>query len=67
MKPQSKTPLQRRLEAFIKEHNGVQAAAAALGVNRTYLWKLRHGRHTTPSDKLLEKLGFKRVEKLVSI
>jgi DNA-binding CsgD family transcriptional regulator len=65
MKPQSLTLLQRRVIKYIAEHGGMLAAARSLGVHRSYLWKLREGKHMSPSGKLLEKLGLRSTEKLV--
>jgi hypothetical protein len=67
MKPPNPTALQRRVIQYIEEHGGMLAAAHALGVHRSYLWRLREGQCVSPGDKLLEKLGYRRVERLVEL
>ena len=58
----AKSDLQKRIEALIKEHGGVRAAAAACRVDPSYLCRMRDGVQVGPTDRTLERLGLKRVE-----
>lgn len=40
-------------------HGGFRAAAHATGVDVGYLYRLREGQKTEPSDKTLQKLGLR--------
>jgi hypothetical protein len=59
-----KTDLQRHIEKLVKQYGSWRAAAKACGVDLGYLWKMHRGEKRNPTDKTLEKLGLRRVEKL---
>ena len=47
------------VEALIAKHGGYKAAAAVLGITRSYLWRIANGqRH--PSEEVLKKLKLQR-------
>jgi len=48
------------LNAFIKKHKTQAAAAAELGIARSYLSEIVNGRRDF-SDPILEKLGLRRI------
>ena len=52
--------LNKAIEARIKQHAGLRAAARALQIDAAYLCRVKHG-EKGPSDKLLRKLGLRRV------
>ena len=52
--------LQERARAAIKQHNGLRAAARALGINHSTLLFLAEGRRTTATVRTLQKLGLQQ-------
>lgn len=66
-KEPTRTELQKQLDELIKTHGSLRAVARECGVDPAYLWRVYRGKIRTVSDKTLEKLGFKRVEKLALI
>lgn len=54
------TTLQTAVEALIRKHDGLRAAARAIGIDAGYLSRLRTGKRTDPSDEQLFKLGLER-------
>jgi hypothetical protein len=60
-----KSDLQKHIDKLVKQHKGLRAAARALGIDPAYLWRLQQGRTAAPGDKVLEKLGLRRVERLL--
>lgn len=55
--------LAERINEFAKRHGSLHAAAKVLGVNVSYLTRLRNGEKTNPNARLLKKLGLKKVVK----
>jgi hypothetical protein len=53
--------LRERIEALTTKHGSLRAAARVLGVDPSYLLRLRDGSKTNPSDALLRKLKLRRV------
>lgn len=51
----------RRVRKLIAEHGGVRPAARALGIDPSYLVRLRDGTKDNPSDDTLARLGLERV------
>jgi hypothetical protein len=50
-----------RIEQLIKQHGSLRAAGRAIKVDPAYLLRLHAGTKTEPSDKVLRKLGLRRV------
>ena len=48
------------VERVIAKHGGLRKAARAIDVNFAYLWRLKAGKKTNPSARILRKLGLKR-------
>ncbi len=59
------TLIARRIDALTERHGSLRAAARVLKVDAGYLSRLRDGLKTNPSDRLLKKLGIKRVVTIV--
>ena len=53
--------LQQRIAEKIAQHGSYRAAGAVLDFDHTYLYRLANGSKTGPGDKLLRKLGLRRV------
>lgn len=53
--------IQRIIERLVKQHGGLRRAAEAVGINAPYLCRLRYGERKNPSERVLKKLGIKRV------
>lgn len=53
--------LTRRIAALVLRHGSVRAAARVLGVDHAYLYRLMMGYKCNPSERLLRKLGVRRV------
>lgn len=53
--------LQHRIKELEAQHEGLNAAARVLKVDPGYLSRLASGEKNTPSDKLLRKMGLRRV------
>jgi len=52
--------LQDRVRELVQQHGGMEKAAIKLGINRSYLVKLRNGTATNPGDSVLLALNLKR-------
>jgi hypothetical protein len=61
-----RSDLQKHIDRLVKQHGGLRAAARKIQIDPAYLWRLRQGRKSTPGDKVLEKLGLRRVERLLT-
>jgi len=48
-------------EKSIVQHGSIRKAAKALGIDHAYLFRLKTGEKTGPSEELIEKLGLYRV------
>ena len=59
--------LKKCIENIIAEHNGLRAAARHLQCDPAYLLRLYDGEKKNPGDKLLSKLGLKKVITYVRI
>jgi len=46
---------------LVDKHGSVRAAARVLGIDHAYLYRLKVGEKTDPSDALLKKLKLRRV------
>jgi hypothetical protein len=53
--------LRERIKELEAQHGGLNAAARVLKVDAGYLSRLASGEKDTPSDKLLRKMGLRRV------
>lgn len=53
--------LRIRVEYLIAVHGSVRAASKALDIEASYLHRLSTGEKTSPSDRVLIKLGLRRV------
>ena len=53
--------LNERIDELVLKHGGVRQVARVLKVDHTYLWRLRTGQKTEPSDKVLNKLGLRKL------
>lgn len=53
--------LRTRILERVAQHGSFRAAAAVLDFDHTYLHRLANGSKTDPGDKLLRKLGLRRV------
>lgn len=49
--------IQSAVEALVKHYGSYRAVESAIGVNYAYLWRLRKGEKTEPSDDVLRKIG----------
>lgn len=52
--------VQKAIEALIKRHGGLRAAARATKLDHGYLCRLRNGKKTNPSPSVLAILGLER-------
>lgn len=52
----------QRIEQLIERHGSLRATARALQLDPGYLATLRHGTKTNPSEKVLKKLGLKKIQ-----
>lgn len=50
-----------RIRELIRQHGSLRAAARAIKMDHSYLFRLAVGEKTEPSEKVLRKLGLKRV------
>lgn len=57
----NRCPLRARADELIAIYGSVRAAAQAIGVEASYLFRLSTGEKSSPSDATLAKLGMKRV------
>ena len=57
----SSDPIRTRVGELINTHGSVRAAAKAIGIESSYLFRLSTGEKSSPSDATLAKLGMKRV------
>lgn len=53
--------LRARVEQHITKHDGVRNFAKVLGVDPSYVTRLRQGKKKEPSDKILRKLKLTRM------
>ena len=53
--------IKRRVKAVAKKFGNVRRAAIRLGINPKYLYSLHRGERSNPGDKILTKLGLRRV------
>lgn len=53
--------LRLRIGELAKRHGSLRAAALVLKTDHVYLWRLSTGNKSNPSEKLLRKLGLRRV------
>ncbi len=53
--------LAERIDELSTVHGGLNQLAFALGIDKGYLSRLRHGGKSNPSDDVLKKLGLYRV------
>ena len=60
-KPLRKISLAYTIRMAELEHGSLRAAARALGVDAGYLFRLKSGKKSNPSEALLTKLHLKRV------
>ena len=60
-----KSDLQKRIDELVSEHGGLRAAARVVGIDPSYLNRLRQGDTAGATDKTLKKLGLKRIEQYV--
>ena len=60
-----KTEIQKRVDALIKKHGQLRAAARAIGLDASYLCRLKNGQAGKRlPESTLQKLGLKRTETL---
>jgi hypothetical protein len=50
-----------RIDELAQQHGGLRAAAREVDCDAAYLYRLRRSEKSAPSDKVLAKLGLKRV------
>lgn len=53
--------LSERIQMLIDKHGSHRAAARVLRVDDAYLWRLYVGEKCNPSNKMLRKLGLRRI------
>lgn len=61
------TTLQHRITVLESQHGSLRAAARVLQCDPGYLLRLRDGEKDNPSDKLLRRMGLKRVTTYVLV
>ena len=49
--------LTKKIKRKVRQYGSLRAAARALKINHSYLWKLQYGHNNNPSYKVLKKLG----------
>lgn len=52
--------IQLAVKALVDHYGSYRSAADAIDLNYAYLWRLRKGEKTDPSDEVLRKLGLVR-------
>lgn len=55
------TTLQSRIAELVARHGDIRAAVRVLQVDHAYLHRLGSGEKSNPSEKMLKKLGLKRI------
>lgn len=55
------TTVADRIDELVEQYGGLRAAARAIDCDVAYLYRLRRSEKSAPSDKVLAKLGLKRV------
>lgn len=55
------TLLQRTATTFIDLYGNVRNAGAKLKISHPYLYRLKTGEQSNPSDEVLDKLGLERI------
>ena len=53
--------LSERIDELADKHGGLRAVARVLEIDQAYLWRLRCGKKTEPSEAVLRKLGLRRI------
>jgi len=53
--------LKTKIEQLIYQHGSLRAAARVLKIDPAYLHRLLNGEKNAPSEKILRKLGLKRI------
>ena len=53
--------IKRKVKALVKKFGNVRQAALRIGMNYHYLYSLHSGEKSNPGDKILTKLGLRRV------
>ncbi len=53
--------LKARIEKLQREHGGLRAAARSVGMSASYMIRLRDGEKFEPGEKVLRKLGLRKV------
>ena len=56
-----KALIKRRVKALVEKFGNVRQAARHVGMNYHYLYSLHRGEKSNPGDKILTKLGLRRV------
>lgn len=54
------TDITTAIESLVQKHGGLRGASRAVGIDIAYLWRLKAGEKTNPSDEVLGKLGLTR-------
>lgn len=52
--------IRQRIDELVIQHHGLRCAARAVGLQPSYLSRLRHGHQSNPSPEALKKLGLSR-------
>ncbi len=55
------TLLQQRVQELVLQHGSVRAAGRVLEVDSAYLYRLGNGEKTDPGEKLLRRMGLRRI------
>jgi len=53
--------IKRKVKAQVKKSGSVSRAAVRLGIDKKYLYSLCSGERSNPGDRILTKLGLRRV------
>ena len=61
MTPRGLITLTEAVDAIVNKHGGVRAAAAATGVDKSFISRLMNGKKVNPSEKTLAALGLRAV------
>ena len=56
-----KALIKRKAKALVKKFGNVRQAARHIGINHKYMYSLYYGEKSNPGDKILIKLGLRRV------
>lgn len=55
------TNLRDYIDALVAAHGSWRSCGKAIGVDGSYLFRLRNGEASNPSEEVLHKLGLRRV------